>query len=98
MGRVGAPVQCTQIRLVDWEEGGYRVTDKPYPRGEIIMGGDNIAMGYYKNETNSDFYEEDGKRWIRTGDIGEVHPDGVFRIIGEDYKMNNLFYNIYAYY
>ncbi|ODM89566.1 Long-chain-fatty-acid--CoA ligase 4, partial [Orchesella cincta] len=81
VGRVGGPVQCTKIRLVDWEEGGYRITDKPYPRGEIIMGGDNIAMGYYKNLESTDFYEEDGTRWIKTGDIGEVHPDGVFKVI-----------------
>lgn len=83
VGRVGSPVQCTQVRLVDWEEGGYRTTDEPYPRGEIVMGGDNIAMGYYKNYESTDFFEEDGRRWIRTGDIGEVHPDGVFKIIGE---------------
>jgi long-chain acyl-CoA synthetase len=80
VGRVGAPVSCTNFRLVDWTEGGYRVTDKPYPRGEILMGGDNIAIGYYKRESD-DIFEEDGKRWIRTGDIGEVHPDGVFKII-----------------
>ena len=24
-------------RLVDWEEGNYRVTDKPRPRGEVEL-------------------------------------------------------------
>lgn len=37
-GRVGAPTTGCDVRLVDWEEGNYRVTDKPYPRGEIILG------------------------------------------------------------
>ena len=30
-------------RLINWEEGNYKVTDQPNPRGEIILGGDSIA-------------------------------------------------------
>lgn len=36
--RVGSPLTITDIKLVDWEEGNYRITDKPNPRGEIIIG------------------------------------------------------------
>ena len=43
-GGVGPPLQGVQIRLVNWEEGGYRVTDSP-PRGEIVIGGGNVATG-----------------------------------------------------
>ena len=32
-----------EARLVDWEEGEYRVIDRPNPRGEIILGGEPIA-------------------------------------------------------
>nr|CAH7743907.1 unnamed protein product [Callosobruchus chinensis] len=82
-GRVGAPCTVCDIKLVNWEEGNYRVTDKPYPRGEIILGGDNISAGYYKlpDKTSEDFFNEDGKRWFKTGDIVEVHDDGVIKII-----------------
>lgn len=38
-GRVGAPNTTCEIKLVNWEEGNYRVTNKPYPQGEIIIGG-----------------------------------------------------------
>lgn len=31
-GRVGAPLTVCEIRLVNWEEGGYRVTNKPNPQ------------------------------------------------------------------
>ena len=31
-GRVGAPLTVSEIRLVNWEEGGYRITNKPYPQ------------------------------------------------------------------
>ncbi|EEB18314.1 Long-chain-fatty-acid--CoA ligase, putative [Pediculus humanus corporis] len=82
-GRVGAPAIGCDIRLVDWEEGNYRVKDKPYPRGEILIGGTNVSSGYYKlpEKTKEDFFEENGRQWFKTGDIGEVHPDGSFKII-----------------
>ncbi|XP_069474249.1 fatty acid CoA ligase Acsl3 isoform X2 [Ambystoma mexicanum] len=83
-GRVGCPLICCEIKLKNWEEGGYYNTDKPYPRGEILIGGPNVTMGYYKNEekTKADFTENvDGERWFSTGDIGEFHQDGVLQII-----------------
>ena len=43
--KVGSPVQGAQIKLVNWEEGGYKVTDKPNPRGEIHIGGSFITEG-----------------------------------------------------
>eukprot|EP00090_Calanus_glacialis_P001394 TRINITY_DN10994_c0_g1_i1.p1 TRINITY_DN10994_c0_g1~~TRINITY_DN10994_c0_g1_i1.p1 ORF type:complete len:726 (-),score=259.31 TRINITY_DN10994_c0_g1_i1:181-2358(-) len=82
-GRAGAPLMDVDIKLVDWEEGNYRVTDKPNPRGEVHVGGDNVAVGYYNNkeETEENFYEENGRRWFKTGDIGEFDNDGVLKII-----------------
>jgi long-chain acyl-CoA synthetase len=83
-GRVGATTTVCDIKLVNWEEGNYRVTNKPFPQGELILGGDNMSAGYYKmpEKTAEDFTESDGRRWFRTGDIGEIHPDGVVKIIG----------------
>lgn len=66
--------------------GGYYSTDKPNPRGEILIGGPNVTMGYYKNLTknrNDFFVDEKGQRWFCTGDIGEFHPDGCLKIIGK---------------
>ena len=82
-GRVGAPFSMNDIKLINWDEGNYRVTNKPYPQGEIVIGGENVSQGYYKlpGKTAEDFFEEDGKRWFRTGDIGEFWPDGVIKII-----------------
>ncbi|NXC88883.1 ACSL4 ligase, partial [Cercotrichas coryphoeus] len=83
-GRVGAPLICCEIKLRDWQEGGYTNKDKPNPRGEIMIGGPNVSMGYFKNEekTIEEFsVDENGQRWFCTGDIGEFHPDGCLQII-----------------
>ena len=67
-GRVGPPVRGVRIRLVNWEEGNYRVTDKPRPRGEILISGGNVTAGYYKQpEKTAEEYivDEAGDRWFR---------------------------------
>jgi len=37
-------------QLIDWPEGGYSTNDMPMPRGEIVVGGANVSLGYFKNE------------------------------------------------
>ncbi|XP_076832808.1 long-chain-fatty-acid--CoA ligase 3a [Brachyhypopomus gauderio] len=83
-GRVGSPLVCCEMQLKDWDEGCYRSTDQPCPRGEILIGGPNVTLGYYKNEAlnQEDFFvDEKGQRWFCTGDIGEFHADGCLKII-----------------
>ncbi|KAG1369848.1 long chain acyl-CoA synthetase 9, chloroplastic [Cocos nucifera] len=84
VGRVGAPLPCSYIKLIDWPEGGYLVTDVPMPRGEIVIGGPNVTPGYFKNEEKTkEVYKVDerGMRWFYTGDIGRIHPDGCLEIV-----------------
>ncbi|XP_029962602.1 long-chain-fatty-acid--CoA ligase 4 [Salarias fasciatus] len=82
-GRVGAPLICCEIRLRDWAEGGYTSKDLPHPRGEILIGGPNVTMGYYRAESNDQdfFVDENGQRWFCTGDVGEIYPDGCLQIV-----------------
>jgi len=82
-GRVGAPLQDVDIKLVNWDEGGYTVTDQQGPRGEIVIGGGHVAKEYYgmPEKTDEEFYNEDGKRWFKTGDIGHMMEDGTIKII-----------------
>uniref|UniRef100_A0AAR2LZ20 long-chain-fatty-acid--CoA ligase n=1 Tax=Pygocentrus nattereri TaxID=42514 RepID=A0AAR2LZ20_PYGNA len=83
-GRVGAPLVCCEIQLKDWVEGGYQSTDKPCPRGEVLIGGPSVTMGYYKNETmnrENFFVDKNGQRWFCTGDIGEFQADGCLKIV-----------------
>jgi len=97
-GKVGPPAPGINIRLMDWEEGNYKVTDKPYPRGEVIIGGGNITAGYYKmpEKTAEDYFEDDGIRWFRSGDIGQLEADGTLRIIDRKKDLVKLQFGEYV--
>ncbi|MQL71711.1 hypothetical protein Taro_004044 [Colocasia esculenta] len=84
VGRVGAPLPCSFVKLINWPEGGYLNSDSPMPRGEIVIGGPNVTAGYFKKEEKTrEVYklDERGMRWFYTGDIGQFHPDGCLEII-----------------
>ncbi|KAG0099025.1 long-chain fatty acid-CoA ligase [Podila epicladia] len=83
--RVGSPVPCTEVKLVDVPDAGYFSTDSPRPRGEVCIRGPSITSGYFKNaeETAATLTSDN---WLKTGDIGEWHADGTLSII--DRKKN----------
>lgn len=98
-GRVGPPVQGVHIRLVNWEEGNYRVTDKPRPRGEIYIGGPNVAQGYFRmpEKTDEEFFTDaTNRRWFKTGDIGQIEEDGSVRIIDRKKDLVKLQFGEYV--
>ena len=86
-----------KVKLLDWDEGNYRVADEKdpaigMPRGEVLIGGAIVANGYYQNPSNpdpeltaknaSDFsVGPDGTRYFHTGDIGQMTADGMLQII-----------------
>ena len=69
LGEVGVVFQDSLLKLESWEEGGYTVNDKIGSRGEIILSGGAVSIGYYKcsNESdNSAFYKDaHGRSWFR---------------------------------
>ena len=83
IGFTGAPLYGIKARLINWVEGGYTSRDRPYPRGELHIGGDSVSKGYFGQPelTYESFYVENGVQWFCTGDIAEVNELGMFRII-----------------
>lgn len=71
-GSVGLPVYGVTVKIdnSDSEE-----------TGEILVKGDNVMLGYYKNEAaTNEVFTEDG--WFKTGDIGYLDKDGYLYITG----------------
>ena len=63
--------------------------DSPDPEnivGEIILRGENVMLGYYKNEkATSEMI--DSKGWMHTGDLGVIDKDGNIFIKGRSKSM-----------
>lgn len=77
-GSCGKPVSCCKVRI-DSE-------DPQHIAGEIQAKGDNICIGYYKNEEASrNAFTEDG--FLRTGDLGIMDADGNIFIRGRSKSM-----------
>ena len=74
----GKPIPYVEVRI-----------DSPNPRkiaGEILVRGDNMMNGYYKNEDATES-TIDREGWLHTGDLGVVDKDGYIYIKGRSKNM-----------
>ncbi|WP_420367752.1 thioester reductase domain-containing protein [Curtobacterium sp. L1-20] len=65
----------TDHKLVDVPELGYRTTDQPYPRGELLVRSTAVITGYYQRpDVSAAVFDADG--FYRTGDVmAQTGPD-----------------------
>lgn len=68
---VGLPLPGVEVRIDNADENGV---------GEIVTKGDNVMLGYYKNEEATNKCLRDG--WFHTGDLGRIDPSGAYYITG----------------
>ncbi|TFV56049.1 NAD-dependent epimerase/dehydratase family protein [Mycobacterium sp. PS03-16] len=73
-GQVRRP-PVRDYKLVDVPDLGYFRSDRPFPRGELLIKSDDLIPGYYKRpDITAEVFDEDG--FYRTGDIvAETGPD-----------------------
>jgi long-chain acyl-CoA synthetase len=75
------PIQGVEIKIVD-DDG------RELPRneiGELIVRGDNVMKGYYKNEAATAAVIKDG--WLHTGDLGRMDEEGYIFLTGLKKRM-----------
>jgi len=85
---LGIPFMSTDARVVDPD------TLKEVPQGEtgeIVVCGPQVFSGYWKHPeaTAAAFFELEGQRFFRTGDLGRVDEDGYFFITDRLKRMIN---------
>lgn len=63
----------------------------PGETGEIVVAGPQVFLGYWNRpaETAAVFFERDGKRFFRTGDLGYYDEDGYFFLVDRLKRMIN---------
>jgi long-chain acyl-CoA synthetase len=80
-GSVGAPVG--NIAKVAGPGGR---TLPPGVAGELMVKGDNVMRGYYRNaEATAQTLEKDG--WLHTGDLGYMDGDGCYFVTGRSKEL-----------
>ncbi len=85
---LGIPIFDTDSRVVDLD------TMRELPPGEvgeIVTHGPQVFQGYWGNEaaTREAFVEIDGRRFLRTGDLGRTDDDGYFFLVDRLKRMIN---------
>ena len=86
-GSCGAVLPGLEACLLSVPDMDYLVTDKPQPRGELLLRGHTLFDGYYKNEEETrKAMTKDG--WFKTGDICTIDAMGRFTIV--DRRKNVL--------
>lgn len=69
-------IVSSAVRVVDGN--GVEVAHDGHTVGEVALRGNNVMLGYYRDEAATEAAMPDG--WFRTGDLGVLHPDGYLEI------------------
>jgi long-chain acyl-CoA synthetase len=82
-GSIGLPLPGTDAKVVDLASGK---PCKPGDVGELLVKGPQVMQGYWRQpKATREALTED--RWLRTGDLATMDPDGFFRIVDRKKDM-----------
>lgn len=76
LGSSGAIAKFLEIKICD--DDGLILPQGE--KGEIVVKGENVMLGYWKNESATKEALKDG--WLHTGDMGYLDKDGFLYVLG----------------
>lgn len=84
IGSIGMPIDGVRMKIVD--DAGNELGDNQ--RGEIIINGPNVMLGYWLAEVDTQSVLRDG--WLHSGDLGIRDTEGYFYIVDRLKDMINV--------
>ena len=76
LGTSGKVVKNLELKILD-DDGTICLSGK---KGEIVVKGENVMRGYWKNKEATASALKDG--WLHTGDLGFLDSDGFLHVLG----------------
>jgi long-chain acyl-CoA synthetase len=81
LGSSGIIVPDLKVKICD-DKGNELPLGK---KGEIVIKGENVMIGYWKNEKATEDTIKDG--WLFTGDLGYMDEDGFLFVLGRNKSL-----------
>lgn len=81
LGSSGSIVPDLEIQILDDQGNNLPAGEK----GEIVVKGENVMLGYWKNEEATAKTIVDG--WLYTGDLGYMDKDGFLYVLGREKSL-----------
>ena len=81
LGSSGSIVPDLDIKICDFNGNVLPLGEK----GEIVIKGENVMAGYWKNEQATKEAIKDG--WLNTGDLGYLDKDGFLYVLGRSKSL-----------
>lgn len=89
---IGKPLD--EITIEIWDEEKNKLP--PNTIGEIAITGDTVMKGYFNSDDSGVYEDEDGRRWVLSGDLGYLDEDGYLFFTGRKKRMIIISgYNVY---
>jgi long-chain acyl-CoA synthetase len=82
----GKPPLGSVGRVIPYLECKIDVVDPEHDVGEVLVRGENVMVGYYKDEeATREAIDQDG--WLHTGDLGRLDENGYLFLTGRTKNM-----------